>query len=848
MINSRLHIATITLLCLMISATFVPTATARFTKSNDNKKNAPKGPSRVLVLDGSTVHNVGELQMHFINWGEWGSRPGTGQPYSNSPSAQWPAGSGIEYLFSAGIWVGALKDGVPAVSTAAFENEFRPTQDPRDHIYRTGEGVKTGRTLPSPRADDDEDGRIDEDRLDGYDNDGDGLIDEDFAAISRQMLTCRYRDNQPVAREIYPQHNPLNILVHQESYQWDGNRYDDFIAVRFEITNLGDDVLQDVYVAMFVDGDAGSRDRSRYWEDDLVGINRISGICTDLGPARFDVAYTFDADGDDGEAPGLFGVTFLDFPTDVKARAAPQEVRFATFAHFSGRQTFNFGGDPTNDFERYELMSSHRIDRDADLARDYRMLVAAGPFSLLLPDSTLVFHMAFVAGGNEQEIVGNAAVAKAAYDGLWFDFDGDPLTGIQGWETPVVGPNFQTWIDSCRKRVDPFTTGCDFVRADATIAGPFSKPIPFLDPGEILWVNDDCVQECIRKGICGYLEEDSLQFRTGVAGKERQAHWIFTAPPPPPRIRVDDHSRDGVTIYWDNFSETTPDGKTQELDFEGYRIWRADNWTRPLGTSTRTGPPEDLWGALLQIDLPNNFGEDTALDAWRYEPLQHLLTPEQREDFMTYMTEYLLEFEEDPPCPQGVTQEICDTLTGLAKYAVGAEGGRQYYRHVDDTVHLGAPYFYSVVAFDHVAERVGRRTLYSTGVAGDPASNFVFVEPKGAAQRPASYDENEVYVVPNPATNESMEGWALSPNNDDPTGVKIEFRNLPPSRGRIRIYTVAGDLVDDIAFDAITFGGSVKWDLVSRNGQSVTSGVYIYAIEFEGGSFGRVVKKFTVIR
>jgi len=49
------------------------------------------------------------------------------------------------------------------------------------------EGVENGRRGFSRHADDDGDGRIDEDRLDGADNDDDGLIDEDFAAVSDEM-------------------------------------------------------------------------------------------------------------------------------------------------------------------------------------------------------------------------------------------------------------------------------------------------------------------------------------------------------------------------------------------------------------------------------------------------------------------------------------------------------------------------------------------------------------------------------------------------------------------------------------------------------------------------------------
>ena len=51
----------------------------------------------------------------------------------------------------------------------------------------------------------------------------------------------------------------------------------------------------------------------------------------------------------------------------------------ATYANFSGSASYEDGGDPTNDFERYELLSSETIERDAQVPRDYRMLMCAGP-------------------------------------------------------------------------------------------------------------------------------------------------------------------------------------------------------------------------------------------------------------------------------------------------------------------------------------------------------------------------------------------------------------------------------------------------------------------------------------
>jgi hypothetical protein len=460
------------------------------------------GLSRVLVLDGSPVHNVGELQLHTGNWGGVGSWPGAGLPFSDAPSAQWPAGSGTEYLFAGGLWVGGIKNGIPAVSTAAFQMEFRPTDDPVDIVYRSTEGARGGNRLPAPNADDDRDGLIDEDPIDGRDNDNDGKIDEDFAAISTQMFSRWYTDNQPISQEIYPQHNPLHIMVRENSYQWDDEDFDDFVGFDYEITNTGTDVIEDVYVGVFLDGDVGDRHRDSYWEDDATVFVREEVRCTEHGPVSFDFAYTFDADGDQGSAPGYFGIVILDHPTDETGEYAPTRVGATTYANFSGNQSFEQGGDPTNDFERYELMSSETIERDAFIPRDYRMLVSVGPFMELLPGETLKFSMALVATPRgDFENVANAVIA---YQGQWFDLDADPMTGISGRETPVPGPVDGIIIDPCRPGYD--------------------RPINWAsrDP---LWINTDCEQEAFFEEACTYGAADSLLYRTGSGGREYQVHW-----------------------------------------------------------------------------------------------------------------------------------------------------------------------------------------------------------------------------------------------------------------------------------------------------------------------------------
>jgi len=390
-------------------------------------------PSRVLVLDGSPVHDVGELHVHASNWGAIGSMPGAGQPFSNAPSAEWPAGSRVEYLFVGGLWVGALIDGAPAVSTSAYQIEFRPSASPLDVVYYSAFGGSGGNRIPSAYADDDNDGTVDEDWLDGFDNDLDGLVDEDFAGISDQMLARRFRDDDPSVFPIYPSHVAMHLSVREESYQFDHPDFDDFVGFTLWITNDGAEIIEDAYVGLFADGDVGHRDTPNYWEDDATAI--AQDLAVDHAPhgsQAYDFSYWYDLDGDGGQAAGYCGIVMLDYP-------------IVTYANFSGSASYEDGGDPTNDFERYELMSSETIERDATLGRDYRTLLAIGPFDEIAPGQTIEVNFALVV--TPRDDFTNVARAATAYHGLWFDLDSNPATGIEGkehqehWYLPNDNPN-----------------------------------------------------------------------------------------------------------------------------------------------------------------------------------------------------------------------------------------------------------------------------------------------------------------------------------------------------------------------------------------------------------------------
>ncbi|MCU0638948.1 MAG: hypothetical protein MUF59_03625 [Candidatus Krumholzibacteria bacterium] len=787
-------------------------------------------PDGIWVYDGSGIHNVGNLNLHVTNWGCFGSYPDGNQAVSHLISAQWPANSGVEYLFIAGLWVGARKGGVPVVSTAAFDREFRPagSEDPLCRIYETTEGAAGGNRLPSPN-DDDKDGRADEDWQNGVDDDGDGLVDEDFAAIGKQMFSCWYTDDHPQSALLFPEHTPLHLFVRQESYQWDDRQFWDFVGVEFTIRNYGRDIIEDLYVGFFADGDVGVRGSDNLAGDDNTAL--WQGIrCARRGeteiPVYVSVAYFFDADGDDGLAPGYFGILFLGHDTDPLGENAPAAVGITSYQNFSGGLPYEDGGDPTNDFERYELMSSGRYDRPGEVPRDYRMLMSTGPFRELLPDSTMKLQVAFVCGYGLDGMLDAAAAAAMVYDGNWFNIDGDPGTGVDGRETPVYGPVAE---------IDPDTCDTD---------GGFLSAIR----GEVIWVNADCSMERALwegRALCLSGGGDFSEYQTGVNGKETQVKWLVGTAPPSPHLRVLPGSGK-VTLLWDDFSETTPDPSTQEFDFEGYRIWRADNWDRPYGTSAETGPPRELWQLIAERDLVNgvladiDFTSPCSQGGWEYEPLTGL---EGKDAILRLFEESVIYSPMDTvPCPPGLSDGQCDTLEAIARRNMGFQGGMRYYKYVDENVHDGMHYFFSVTAFDHTI--VNGQPL-GPGKYGDPASNFIYINPLSEAA--TSSDGEGIYVVPNPATESSMSPWRLEPNMGDPTGIKVEFRNLPACRSTVRIFTLSGDLVEILYHDGSGGSGTLAWDLVTRNGQDITSGVYLFAVEPEGG-FEQTIGKFVVIR
>jgi len=379
------------------------------------------------------IHGAGNYRCLMNNLGMVGSRPGSNSPGSTAESFEWPTGSGVDYLWVAGAWFGAIKDGEPHVSQTAFGSEVRPGSTSIDKIYVGWEGAARGARHPAPNADDDGDGRVDEDRLNGYDDDLDGVVDEDFAGISDQMFACEYNDTDPAIPPTNPGHVPLEIRVEQSSFAWSDPRIDALLGLRYTIQNQSINPLENFYLGLLADFDIGPRSGENIAEEDRAGFWE-GDVTTELGgdsrTVRVSVGYMYDTDGDANRSLGYIGFVFLGAR---RYNGQPVPSTLANFRLFSGRAAFVLGGDPTNDDERYQVLTGTApqslpppdpgtglhppitVTRDDD----YRIIVAAGPIESIEPGEKVEVSYAIVVGLGLDGLIANAARAMVLYANDW---------------------------------------------------------------------------------------------------------------------------------------------------------------------------------------------------------------------------------------------------------------------------------------------------------------------------------------------------------------------------------------------------------------------------------------------
>ncbi|MEN2992934.1 MAG: hypothetical protein ABDH91_05210 [Bacteroidia bacterium] len=290
-------------------------------------------------------------------------------------------------------------------------------------------------------------------------------------------------------------------------------------------------------------------------------------------------------------------------------------------------------------------------------------------------------------------------------------------------------------------------------------------------------------------------------------GNGRLTRFLLPSPPRIPRFRYEIEPN-VIRLYWDASAEESIDPISRRKDFEGYRIYKTS-----LGFELKE--VIDVLRELkliAQFDRPGNgIGYDNGFEAIRLP---------QPKYFPNDPTPYLYMYE-IRGVANGWQQAIALTAFDEGDPARGLE------------------------PLESSPEATLRRVFAGT----PPNRGFALGDP---------------YVYPNPY----YEKAAWEGNSQAHEDKRIVFANLPP-HCEVSIYTVAGDLVyrfehhgEDFAALAkdsrwyetysdpaklVTSGGEHGWNLLSRSGQIIARGLYVFAVkDLETGEVR--TGKFVIIR
>ncbi len=772
--------------------------------------NADKGPVLSAGDFVMRVTNAGILGNAFFNRG-----------LSFDPSFECPRGSGHEAMNHAELWVGARNAAGRVRVSGGPMLEWRPTLDPDDRVL-TG---WTGRPGSRRGVDDDGDGRVDEEVLNGKDDDGDGEVDEDMGFPAQEVLAAEYTDMQPEAvNYAYPtgeSHEPLGLAVHQEAYAWSVPGYDKIAGVEFTVTNRGSQRLEQLYLGLYCDLDSRLRvEPGGHMDDEVVWLPVAVTIPEGLSRTQAGEWYRKTCftdvrrlvpvvkDSKTGSGLPLSAVIPLRHTTDPlgyitntvfpgvaeladKVRAPVVDTTFRYSVYFQDLPQGQ-GGPPILDADRYEALRGRFPQPPPGHVGDAAVLLSCGPFRFLEPGQSLSFAVAFAAADDPDSLVMELVNAIVMHHGQRVNLIADELgadstfytrgvSGRNGHEVCLEPPEGMVFYydPHCPVKFNhELVDSCEGRMCYGQCCMPATSAFEVrYEHGHCVWTDADC-------DLC-----------TGFEGKETRLWWLDpgTVPPAPSYRSVrGDHQ---VTVEWDNLPElqlAAGVAGTPGYRFAGYRVYRLSDWTRETIL-----PPPRSW------QLVGAFGVDTLQ---MEQPLAAVTDSAVDYDYIRYEKKH---------------------------YPVGR------YRLVDREVLNGFDYLYVVTTVSRLVVAQGSRFDVREMETPLVASIDSVVVPHTTARGGAG----QVWVVPNPYRAHAP--WDRPPVPGDPFGRHVDFMGLPRARCTIRIYTVAGDYVAQVEHDGRNGDGQAPWNLISRNGQDIESGIYLFTVE---SALGKSTGRFVIIR
>jgi len=744
------------------------------------------------------VTNCGILGNAFLNTGR-----------CNDPSLESPPGSGREALNYAALWVGGRVGTRDARVSGGPLLEFRAPLDAGERVRIAERGRLGARRL----VDDDGDGRVDEEILDERDEDGDGEVDEDLGLFSQQAAVCTYRDDTPEAvaflYETGERHEPLGVTVRQEAFAWAVPGFDRIAGLRWTITNHGRQPIEELRVGVLADLDSKDRlDRAGHlndrithesyrrdffegWDSLTVGHVRVCGApppCPAI--ACFStLAQTVPVVSDAAAGSGLPAAAIVGLRHTTDPLGFVPELAARGVARAPRAVAF-----------RYAVFAHGRPPGQGGLPQndDERWAALRGEFPEVRPVTPDDYVVLMTCGPFARLEPGQSVEVSAAL------VAGDRLDSLRA----QLG-NAAELERGLRLNALPDVRGRDhreWSNGDTGLNGHevCLEPPPgvtfTLDPHCAARFPEDAAVPAMprlyRHGECVWTDAD-CDACTGVDGWDTVVPWSDPGdqPPAPPFRLAPGDGR--VEILWGDLPEALLAGGvlgSAETRFIGYRVWKLQDWReRPSYV-----PPRPRWS------LVQSFGADTALGALALEAVTDSSMDYER---------ILYERRVHPP-------------------------GR--YRFTDTDVKNGFDYLYMVTTV--FESRVRDASGHLRVRRAETPLDAEFAE-RVVASAAAREDNRSVWVVPNPFR--ARADWDRPPTYGDQLTRHVDFMGLPRALSTIRIWTLAGDFVAQIDHDGRGGDGQAAWNLVTRNGQEVASGVYLFTVD---SKFGRQVGRFVIVR
>ena len=865
-------------ICLSIGTSFLllmvlfASASARNSLEAQNSKGfsamAAAAPAECI-----TVHKIGKIALSVTNAGNFGNNYIGGPDCltgEGTVACQYPKNSGIDYLFAAAFWVGAVSGRDTLVSVGADGwrgiREMFPDASPLGDIIH--------RSLIDPTNTAEFEGAVSED---------------DVIVTYRDTLTAGIAndvtDNRP--------HRPLFIKVDESSYAWSYSYAEDFVLFDYKITNEGINRLEKVFMGIYVDADVGEGATcatNSCYADDICGFVHATPETTRSGCEYTDtvnIAWIADNDGDPGNS-GNFENTSAPAVTATRIVRTPSEKLEVSFNWWisNGAAQLDFGpreksgkgrlkedlrplgtgglGTPEGDRNKYYFMRNQEFDYDQIFTAtiqpgdtlwiepisslkenfsdgfDTRYLLSFGPFNID-PGETLPLSFAYVAGDNFHVDPNNGPDNLDNNAGNY-----DPIKYYQNlnFEDLTTNARWASWIYD-NPGVD--TDGDGF-------KGKFIECIPILTIDTIVVGSDTTFDTLEFVADTTYLTGDGVPDFQGAKPPPSPNFWIL------PEIGK-------LTLRFNGLrSETTPDeflkvtGESP-LDFEGYRVYYGRDERDASYQLFASYDREDYNKYVLVIepstgnevfalfDTPYTIAELQTLygdpgNPGSFNPLKYgRSSPFFFGDSTFYFAaqDYnVSEFGVDTPIKKIYPeQEYPSTLIAAeANPDELTEDG--YFKYFEYEVEIPdllptVGYWVAITAFDYGSPASGLPSLESSKTV---SGRFAYAQSTVAD---ATVSKAPVYVYPNPYRHDGgyLEG-AFEGNEAQKRDKAIDrtrainFANLP-ANCTIRIYSLDGDLVRELEHRADhpsdPDASHEEWNLITRNTQLVVSGLYYWAVE-----------------